>query len=123
MSFNFLDTLKGYGTQLQDAAVSGLKNTADITVQAASDVLKNAANDALTKKSASNGVIKQPPKGMDADGSTLLVVPAGTSVNNQGQIVSAPGTIGGMDTQKVMMVGGGIVAAVLLTVIIIKVLK
>ena len=66
---------------------------------------------------------KLSPKGMDADGSTLLVVPAGTSVNNQGQIVSAPGTIGGMDTQKVMMVGGGIVAAVLLTVIIIKVLK
>lgn len=120
---DFLDgagsVLKSYGLDLKNAAITGVKNTADITVAAAADVLKNAGTDALNK-TASKGTVKQPPKGTNADGSTVLVVPQGQTVNSQGQVVNATT---GMDNKTMMLWGAGIVGAVLVTVVIVKVLK
>lgn len=121
--WDFLDeagsVLKAYGTDLKEAAIAGVKNTADITVAAAADVLKNAGTDAINK-TASKGTVKQPAKGVNADGSTVLVVPKGSTVTDQGRVVSAAT---GMDNKTMMMWGAGIVGAVLVTVVIVKVLK
>lgn len=120
---DFLDSagslLKSYGTTLKDAAVSGVKNTAEITVAAAADVLKNAGTDAINR-TASKGTVKQPAKGVNADGSTVLVVPQGSTVNEQGRVVNSTT---GMDNKTMMMWGAGLVGAVLVTVVIVKVLK
>lgn len=119
METNWLDTFKGFGTTLKSAAKEGITNTAQITVAAAADVLKSAGTDAILK-TASKGTVKQPAKGVNADGSTVHIVPAGTAVNNQGQVVS---TTTGMQPEKMMMIGGGILVAVILGVIVIKVVK
>lgn len=123
---NWLDSgaalFKDYGKTLTEAAGSGLKNTAGTVVAAAADVLKNAGTDAILKSttSASKGTIKQPPKGTNADGSTVIAMPDGQTINENGKLVS---TTTGLSAEKMMLYGMGAVGLVVLGVIVVKVIK
>lgn len=116
---SFFDTLAGYGSTLLDSAAAGVKNTAEVVVSATASTLQTAGVEALTR-AASNGTVKQPAKGTDADGATVLALPAGQTVNAQGQVVNAAT---GMDTRTMVLIGAGLLAATLATVVIVKVLK
>lgn len=105
MADGFLDTLKALGVKAQET----LGTTADQLIQVAGDVTVSAAKQAIQNagksSTAANGTIKQPTKGTDADGSTVLVTPSGKT------------SLAGSAPAWVWYVGGG--ALVLLSVVVV----
>lgn len=103
---DFLDTLKVLGVGIKDAAVDTAKNVsvaaAEATAGAITDAIKNVGKPTTTAP----GATKQPPVGQNADGTPVVVLPAKTAVNAQGQVM-VPASNGGTVPPWVWYAGGG----------------
>lgn len=94
-----LDTLKGYGVVLKEAATTTTKDLADASVSAIADVIRNAGK----PSSAVPETHKAVAKGTDANGSTVIPLPTNPAAPVSPGAVAQAGKEAGLPTWAIVL--------------------